>query len=188
MTCSEHERKLVRVYRVHLAIINDYTYVTGVATCERTRLHTFHNTLQDGRHEARINGTTNYGVDKYELAAPLKVDFLTTLDVHLELLTIELVCCRIWHTLSIWLNDEVNLTKLSGTTTLFLVTVVCTCHLGNGLTIRYLRFTELHLYLLVVLQTPLQCAQMELTLTMHNGLAQLLGLLNNPCRVFLTHL
>ena len=68
------------------------------------------------------------------------------------------------------------------------MTVVGTSLLGDGLTIWNLRLTILNLYLLVVLKSPLQRAQVELTLTMDDGLSQFLRLLNNPCRVFLPHL
>ena len=188
MTSSEHERKFVRVYWVHLTVVNDNSYVASVATCQRTRLHALHDTLEDSRHEASIDSTTYYRVDEYQLATPLEVHFLTALDVHLELLTIKLICCWVWHTLCIWLYDKVNFTKLSGTTTLLLMTIFGTSHLGDSFTIRNLRFTKLHLNLLVVLQTPLQSTEVELTLTMNDSLAQLLRLLNNPCWVFLAHL
>ena len=81
-----------------------------------------------------------------------------------------------------------HLTKLSGTTRLLLVAIVGTGLLGDSLAIRYLRFAIFHLYLLIVLKTPLQCAQVELTLSVNDSLPQLLRLLHNPCRVFLSHL
>ena len=81
-----------------------------------------------------------------------------------------------------------NLSKLSGTSRLLLMTIVGTGCLGDGLTIRNLGFFKLNLNLLVVLQTPLQGAKVELSLTMNDGLTELFRLLNNPCRIFLTHL
>ena len=81
-----------------------------------------------------------------------------------------------------------NLTELTGTTRLLLVTVVGTCSLSNSLTIWNLRFVEYNLNLFVVLKTPLQSTQVELTLTLHDGLLQFLALFQNPCRIFLTHL
>ena len=81
-----------------------------------------------------------------------------------------------------------NLTKLTCTTRLLLVTIVGTSHLSDSLTIRNLWLDILDLDLLVVLHTPLQGTQVELTLTMNDNLAQLLRLLNNPCRILLTHL
>ena len=65
--------------------------------------------------------------------------------------------------------------------------VVGTGSLRDGFAIRDTRFFELNLQFLVILQTPFQCTQVEFTLSVHNGLAQLLGLVDNPCRVFLAH-
>ena len=80
-----------------------------------------------------------------------------------------------------------NFTKLSGTTRLFLMTVIGTCCLGDGFTIRNLRFVKLNLQLFVIFHTPFQCTQMEFSLTMNKNLFQFLGLFNNPSRIFLTH-
>ena len=52
-------------------------------------LHTIHDTLQDSRHESSVDGATHHRVEEYQLTTPLQVNFLTALDVHLELLTIE---------------------------------------------------------------------------------------------------
>ena len=188
MARSQHERQLVAVNRVHLAVVNDNTHITGIATCQRTLLHTFHDTFEDGRHKASINGTTNNRVDEYQFAAPFQVNLFPALDVHLELLAIELVSNGIRHTLCVWLHNQVNLTKLSCTTRLFLVTVVCTRHLGNGLTIWYLGFNKLNRQFLIVLKTPFQSAEVEFSLSVNDGLTQFLALLNHPCRIFLTHL
>ncbi len=56
-------------------------------------------------------------------------------------------------------------TKLTCTTALLLVTIVGTCCLGDGLTIRYARLLKHDRELIVVLHTPLESAQMELALT-----------------------
>ena len=80
------------------------------------------------------------------------------------------------------------LTELTCTTRLLLMTIIGTGHLGDRLTIRNLRLNILNLDLLVVLHTPLQSTQVELTLTMNDDLAQLLRLLNHPCGILLAHL
>ena len=67
------------------------------------------------------------------------------------------------------------------------MTIVSASHLGDCLTIRNLRLFKLDLNLLVILKTPLQCAEVELTLSVNDGLLQFLRLFNNPCRIFLTH-
>ena len=96
----------------------------------------------------------------------------------------KVIAHRIRHTLSIRLHDEMHLTKLSGTTALFLMTVFSLCLLGDRLTIRNLRLFKSHRYLLIVLQAPFQRAQVELTLSMHDGLPEFFALLHHPCRVF----
>ena len=74
---------------MHLAIIYDNADVAGVRTCQRSMLHTIHDTLQDSWHETGIDSSTNHRVEEYQLATPLQGNFFAALDVHLELLTIE---------------------------------------------------------------------------------------------------
>ena len=78
-------------------------------------------------------------------------------------------------------------TELTSTTRLLLMTILGTCHLSDGLTIRNASRLKLNVQLLVVLKTPLQCTEVELTLSAYNSLTQFLALLNEPCRVFLMH-
>ena len=80
-----------------------------------------------------------------------------------------------------------NLTELSSTARLLFVTILSARHLCDSLAIRYACRLKLDSELLVVLETPLQCAEVELALTAYDGLAQLLALLNEPCRIFLMH-
>ena len=173
---------------MHLTIVHHHAHIASVTAGERAAFHAFHHTFQNGRHEAHINGSTHNRVQEHELTAPLQVDFLAALDVHLVLLTVEFVSHGIGHTLGVGLHNEVYFTKLSGTTRLFLVAIVGARSLCDGFAIRNLGFNVFYRNLLVVLQTPFQCAQVELTLTVHNGLAQFLRLLNHPCGVFLAHL
>ena len=76
-----------------------------------------------------------------------------------------------------------NLTELAGSTGLLLVTVLCRCNLGNGLTVRHLRCEQLDLKAELVVQTPLHNIDMLLSVTVENGLAKLLGVLYNHGRV-----
>ena len=80
-----------------------------------------------------------------------------------------------------------NLTKLACTTTLLLVAIVCTCCLGNSFTIRNLRLVILDGNLVIILNTPFEGTQVELTHTVEDGLLQLLRVLNTPCRILLMH-
>ena len=72
MTGCQHERQLITVYWMHLAIINDNSHIAGIAACQRTVLDTVHNTLEDSRHETCINGTTYHRVEEYQLTTPLQ--------------------------------------------------------------------------------------------------------------------
>ena len=187
VACRKHERELVRVNWVHLAVVHNHSYVACVAARKRTMLHAVHNTLQYGRHKAGVDSSANNRVDEDQLAAPFKANLFPTLDVDLEFLTVDLVRCRVGHSLSIRLYNEMHLSKLSGTTRLFLVSVLGTCHLCNGFAIRNACRLKLNLQLLVVLQAPLQGSQVEFALASNDGLSQLLALFYQPCWVFLVH-
>ena len=172
---------------MHLTVIDNDADIAGIRTGQRTLLHTRHNPLEDSRHKAGIDGSTHYAVDEDELTTPLQRNLFGTLDVHLELLVAKLIGVGGRHSLVIGLDDEVYLTKLTGTTRLLLVTVVGTGRLGDGLAVRNTRLLELNHDLLVVLQTPLQRTQVELTLTVDNGLTQLLRLVDHPRGILFAH-
>ena len=78
-------------------------------------------------------------------------------------------------------------TKLTCTTRLFFMAIVCTSRLRNSFTIRDSRLFILDLQFFIIFQTPLQRTQVELTLSVNNSLTQLFGLLYHPSRIFLTH-
>ena len=168
---------------MHLAVIYDDTYVAGVRTGKRTGLHLVHQTFEDSGHEASINSTTDDGVNHDEFATPLQFNFLGVTRSNLVFLTAELVDFFRLNAFYIRLYDEVNLTELTGTTGLFLMTIVGTGGLGDSLTIRNLRLTKLNLNLLVVLQTPLESAEMELAHTTDDGLTKLFAHFDTPCRI-----
>ena len=188
LTGSQHERQFVGIHGVHLSVIDDDADVAGIRTGERSLLHTGHHTLEDGGHETGIDGTTHHGVEEHQFSTPFEVNFLSRLDVHAELLSAELIHRGIGHTLGIGLHNEVHLTELAGTARLLLVTIVGTGSLGDSLTIWNLRFLVVNLDFLVVLHAPFQCAQVELTLSVDDNLAEFLRLLHHPRRVFLAHL
>ena len=147
-------------------------------------MHT-NRTLYDSRDEACVDGTADDGVDNNELTAPLEVDLLLIFHRDLILLVAELIGLLNGLTLLIRLNDEVHLTELTGTTGLLLMTIVGTCSLGDRLTIRDLRLEELDRHLIVVLQTPFEGTEVELTLTGNDHLTELFTLLYDPCRILL---
>jgi len=80
-----------------------------------------------------------------------------------------------------------HFTELPRSSRLFLMTVVGTRSLRNGLTIRDTRFFELDGYLLIIFHTPLQRTQMEFPLSVYQYLTQFFALLHYPRRIFLTH-
>ena len=67
------------------------------------------------------------------------------------------------------------------------MTIVRTSCLGDRLTIWDLRLKELNHHLIVVLQTPFEGTQVELTLTGNDHLTKLFGLLYYPSRIFFVH-
>ena len=172
---------------MHLTIIHDNTYITSIRTSQRTLFHTRHDTFQDSRHETRVNRTTYDTINKYQFTAPFQWDFFGTFHVHLKLLRTKLISIRQRHTFVIRFYNQMHLTKLACTTRLFLMAIVCTSRLRNGFTIRNSRFLIFDLQLFIILQTPFQRTQVEFTLSVNNSLAQFLGLLYHPSRIFLAH-
>ena len=80
-----------------------------------------------------------------------------------------------------------NLTELAATTRLLLVTIVGTGSLGNGLAVGDAGLLILDLDLVVVLDVPLEGAQVEFALTRNDGLTQLLALLDQQRGILLVH-
>ena len=185
-TC-QHEGEFVGVNRVHLSVVNDDANVASVTSGERSLFHATHYAFQNGGHEASVNGSAHNRVDEHEFAAPFQRYFFLALEVDADFLIAKLVNSGIGHVFVIRLNNEVNFTKLSGTTALLLVAIVSACSLGDCLTIRNALLIELDVDLIDVFETPLQGAQVELSLSVHQDLTQLLALFNFPSGVFLTH-
>ena len=65
----------------------------------------------------------------------------------------------------VWLDNQVNLTELSCTARLLFVAVVCARCFCDSLAVRDARLEEVYRNLLVVLDAPFQCAQVELALS-----------------------
>ncbi len=154
---------------------------------ERALLHAVHETLDDSGDEAGVNSTTHDAVAHHELAAPRQGYLLSVAHVHLEFLVAETIGVGHGHALGIGLDDEMNLAKLACTARLLFVAIVGTGSLGDCLAIRYLGLLEDDGELVVVLDTPLEGAQVELALTREDGLLELLALLDNPCGILLVH-
>ena len=79
------------------------------------------------------------------------------------------------------------LAELTCTAALLLVAIVGTGCLGDGFAIRNALLVKFNGNLIQVFQTPFKRTEVELSLTVHEDLAQFLALLYFPRGVFLTH-
>ena len=172
---------------MHLAIIHNNSYIACIRSCQRTTFHTLHNSLKNSWHKPLVDSSTNNRVYEHKLSTPRHITFFLTFHGNLELLSVEVVTCWIRHTFCIWFNNKMNLAKLPSSTTLLLVAIFCLGLLCDCLTIRDTWFFKFHIQFLVVLQAPLQCAQMEFSLSVNNSLLKFLRVFKYPCRIFLMH-
>ena len=76
-----------------------------------------------------------------------------------------------------------NLSELTGTTGLLLVTILCGSHLGNGLTIRNLRRKQLYIKIIDIVEEPLYNVDVLLSIALEYGLAELLVVVNDNGRI-----
>ena len=76
-----------------------------------------------------------------------------------------------------------NLTELTCTAGLFLVTVVCNSNLCNGLSVRDFWSHKINLKFIYVIEFPLENVDVMLSLSAEDGLFQLLRVLYNNCRI-----
>ena len=65
--------------------------------------------------------------------------------------------------------------------------IVGACGLCDGLAIGYLLLHEFYGELLIVLDTPFEGAEVEFSLTFHEGLLELFRLLDEPCGILFVH-
>ena len=172
---------------MHLTIIDNNDYIASIRAGERSTLHSFHNPLEDSRHKARIDGTSYHAINKDKFTTPSKRNLLTVSYGNFKFLPSKFVHFRDIFSLYIGLDNKMNFSKLTGTPRLLFVTIVRPSSLSNGLAIGNARLTKLRKNLIVVFQSPLEGAQMELSLTIYNDLSQFLALLHNPSRIFLHH-
>ena len=155
VTTSDDEGDFLGVYRVHLTVIYIYADVACVGTGKRAFLHLGLDTLKDSRHEGKIDRTTDNAVVEFEFAAPIEVDDFLALEVEDSVLAVNLEVPGSLFTLNVRANEEVDLTELTGTTGLFLVTILCGSNLCDGLTVRNLRSKELYIEFELVVDSPL---------------------------------
>src|SRR5574344_1243415 len=150
---------------MHLSVVHEYPDVTCIRTGKRSLCHLVHDTLKDSRHETCIDGTTDYAVVELQLSAPVKIIRLLALHVQRAILSVDLEFVRERNTFHDRAYKEMNLSELTCTTGLFLVTTLGGSNLGNGLTIWNLRREELYLNLELILETPFDHVYMLLSLT-----------------------
>ncbi len=168
---------------MHLTVIDIHADVTGVGTGERAFLHLGLDTLEDGGHEAEVDGTTHDAVVEFQLAAPLEVGDILALEVEHGVLAVDLEVLRGFLAFDVRADEEVDLTELAGAAGLLLVTVLGGGHLGDGLAVRHLRSIELDVLLELVVHSPLDVVDVLLAHTGEDGLAEFLGVLDGDGRI-----
>ena len=80
-----------------------------------------------------------------------------------------------------------NFSKLPGAAGLLFVAIVCASGFCDGLAIGDALLVVFHCNFVDVLKHPLQGAEVELALSVHQNLTKFLTLLNFPSRIFLAH-
>ena len=168
---------------MHLSVIYEYPDVAGVRAGERALGHLVHDTLENRRHEAGVDGSADNTVVELKLSAPVEVVGLLALHIEDHILSVNLELVGERHALDNRADEEVNLSELSCSAGLLLVAVLGIGGLGNGLAVRDLRSKEIDLYLELVLKSPLHHIDMLLALSAENGLLQFLGVVHDNCRV-----
>ena len=166
---------------MHLAVIYEHTDVAGVRSGKRSFYHSFLDTLEDGRHEAEIDGTTDHAVVEFQFTAPFKFGNVLGLDVQLGLFAVN-------HEFGIQFafgraDKEVDLTELTGAAGLLFMTVLCACHLGDSFAVRYLWSIKFDIEFEFVVQAPLDEIDMLLALAAENSLTEFFGVLYDSGRI-----
>ncbi len=169
---------------MHLAVVEGHAYVTGVRSCQRPLLHLLHKPFNDRRNKTGVDSTAYYAVVEHELAAPIERYLLGAFHIQNYLLAVDLEARRNRRTLRIRLYHYMNLTELTGTARLLLMTIVGRRHLGDGLAIGDARREVLYVDLVIVIKTPLENIEMMFALTMYNSLFKLLGVFHHYGGVF----
>ena len=158
------EGRLVGVDGVHLTVVDVDDDVAGVGTSEGALLHLFHDTFEDGGHEAGVDAAADDAVVEDELAAPLERIFLGVADGVFRL---------VGHAVEVGLDEHVDLAELAGTTGLFLVAVHGFGALGDGLAVGDVGGGEVDGQLVLVLEVPLHGVEVEFTLAAEDDLTEL---------------
>ena len=159
---------------MHLTVIDEDSDVTGIRTGERALGHLVIESLEDGRHEARVDGSTDNAVVELKPSAPFEVELFLGLDVEDNILAVNLELVRERNAFNDRADEDGNLTELTGSTGLLLVTVSRRSHLRDGLTVRNLRSEHNDLHTELVLQTPLADIDVLLALAAEDSLFEFL--------------
>ena len=159
---------------MHLSVIDINPDVTCKRTCKRTFAHLVVDTLENRRHKAGVNRTTDNAVHKLELSAPRKVKLLLALDVEHHLTSVNLELVGHLLTLHDWADEQMNLTELACSAGLFLVAVGSGRNLSDGLAVGNPRREHLDFNLVLVAESPLDDVDVLLALSLEDGLFHLL--------------
>ena len=169
---------------MHLAVVDHDADVAGVGARQRALVHLLHDTLQDGGHEARVDGAADDCRVELQFAAPRQVVLLLALDVdHHVALARHLVVLRFGHPLVVGLDDHVHLAELSGAARLLLVAVVGLCDLRDGLAVGNLRGDVVVGELVLREDARTQDVQVVFALALDDRLLELLGVVDQDRRV-----
>ena len=101
---------------MHLSVVHEHPDITGIRTGKRTFRHLLHDTLEDGRHEAGIDGTADYAVVELKLAAPFQVIGFLALDIESDILSVNLELVRERNAFHDRAYQQVDFTELAGST------------------------------------------------------------------------
>ncbi len=159
---------------MHFTVVYVDHDVAGVGAGQRTLLHLFHDSLEDGGHEAGIDGTADNAVVEDQLATPLQRIFLGVADGVLGL---------VGHAVVVGLDEHVHLAELAATTRLFLVAIHGLGALGDGLAVGDVGGGEVDGQLVLVLEVPLHGVEVELTLASEDDLTQFAAVLQRKAAV-----
>ncbi len=160
---------------MHLTVVYIYADVTCVGTGERAFLHLGLDTLEDSGHEAQVDGTADDAVVELEFAAPFEVGDVLCLEVEDNILAVNLEVVGCFLAFYVRADEQMDLTELAGAAGLLLVTVLCGCNLGDGLTVRHLGSVEFDVLLELVVYSPLHIVDVLFAHTGKDGLTEFLG-------------
>ena len=165
----KHERDFIGVHRMHLSVIDIRPLmsrarepVRGPSLILSMMPLSMAGMKRASMHRRRYSCRT-------QACRPFEIKRLLALDVEHHFLSVNLETVGGFHALDNRTYQEMHLTELAGTSGLFLVTIACSGHLGDGLAVRDFRREKLYLYLVLILKTPFHNIYVLLALAFKNS-------------------